>query len=235
MKYYVLIKDFNIFMYDHSLHCGRKHFCSYCLHAFITEEILKRHIEDCYEINGHQRIKMPKKDEYITFKNYERKIKSRFIIYADFKSILVPENNGKQKPEESYTNKYQKYIASRYGYILVSVDDGFSKPFKTCLGKDSVYNSINSMIEESTYCSEIMKKHFNKLVLTKEHNEDSRNCDNCWICDNADVKVRDHCHITGKNRGSAHRDCNINLKLNHKIPITFHNLKIIILILLWKN
>ena len=26
-------------------------------------------------------------------------------------------------------------------------------------------------------------------------------------------------------RGSAHRDCNINLKLNHKIPIVFHNLK----------
>ena len=41
-----------------------------------------------------------------------------------------------------------------------------------------------------------------------------------------DVKVKDHCHITGKYRGSAHRDCNINLKLNHKIPAAFHNLKI---------
>ena len=40
-----------------------------------------------------------------------------------------------------------------------------------------------------------------------------------------DVKVRDHCHITGKYEGSAHRDCNINLKLNHKIPVVFHNLK----------
>ena len=35
----------------------------------------------------------------------------------------------------------------------------------------------------------------------------------------------DHCHITGKYRSAAHRDCNINLKLNHKIPIIFHNLK----------
>ena len=35
-KHYVLIKDFNTFMYDHSLHRGRKHFCPYCLHAFIT-------------------------------------------------------------------------------------------------------------------------------------------------------------------------------------------------------
>ena len=30
----------------------------------------------------------------------------------------------------------------------------------------------------------------------------------CWICDNdyvdKDVKVRDHCHITGNYRGSAH-------------------------------
>ena len=48
-------------------------------------------------------------------------------------------------------------------------------------------------------------------------------CDNDYI-DN-DVKVRDHCYITGKYRVSAHRDCNVNLKLNHEIPIVFHNLK----------
>ena len=25
-----------------------------------------------------------------------------------------------------------------------------------------------------------------------------------------DITVRDHCYITGKYRGSAHQDCNIN-------------------------
>ena len=40
-----------------------------------------------------------------------------------------------------------------------------------------------------------------------------------------DIKVRYLCHSTGKYRGSAHRYCNINIKLNHKIPIVFHNLK----------
>ena len=29
-------------------------------------------------------------------KNNERKVKSLFIIYTDFESISVPENNGKQ-------------------------------------------------------------------------------------------------------------------------------------------
>ena len=32
---------------------------------------------------------------------YERKIKSPFMIYADFESILVPEINEKQTPNES--------------------------------------------------------------------------------------------------------------------------------------
>ena len=69
-KQIVLIKDFNRFIYDHSLHRERKHFCRYCLHAFITEEILKHHIKDCFEINGKQTIKMPKKGEYVKFKNF---------------------------------------------------------------------------------------------------------------------------------------------------------------------
>ena len=66
--------------------------------------------------------------------------------------------------------------------------------------------------------------------MTKEDNECFKNSTKCCIIDNDyidnDVKVRDHCHITGRYRGSAHRDCNINLKLNHKIPIVSHNLKI---------
>ena len=75
-----------------------------------------------------------------------------------------------------------------------------------------------------------MKKHFNKeLAMTKQDNKNFENSSKCWICDNnyidKDVKLRYHCHITGKYRGSAHRDCNINVKLNHKIPAIFHNLK----------
>ena len=52
------------------------------------------------------------------------------MIYADFESISVPEGNGKQNPNKSYTSKYQKHFACSYGYKLVSVDDKFSEPFK---------------------------------------------------------------------------------------------------------
>ena len=106
-------------MYDHTLHHGKKHCCC-CLQAFSTKEILKCHIKDGFKINGKQKIIMPKN---VKFKNYERKIKSPFIIYAYFESTLVSEDNGMQNPEEPYTNKYQKHIACSYGYKLVCVDD----------------------------------------------------------------------------------------------------------------
>ena len=38
------------------------------------------------------------------------------MIYADFESILVPKDNGKQNPEESYPSKYKKHVACSYGY-----------------------------------------------------------------------------------------------------------------------
>ena len=35
---------------------------------------------------------MSKNSEYFKFTNYKRKIKLPFIIYADFESLLLPEN-----------------------------------------------------------------------------------------------------------------------------------------------
>ena len=65
--------------------------------------------------------------------------------------------------------------------------------------------------------------------MTKEDIEGFKNSTKCWISDNDDidndVKVRDHFHITEIYRSSAHRDCNIDLKLNHKIPVLFHSRK----------
>ena len=80
---------------------------------------------------------MPEKCEIIKFKNYSRKNFSLFMTLADFGSILIPKNNGKQNPDESYTNKHQNHIGCSFayklehqnhigcsfGYKLVDVDD----------------------------------------------------------------------------------------------------------------
>ena len=65
-----------------------------------------------------------------------------------------------------------------------------------------------------------MKDQFNKnLVMIEKEKYLFQQSNNCWICkkliDNEAEKVRDHCHITGKFRGTAH--CNINFQLTKKI------------------
>ena len=48
--------------------------------------------------------------------------------------------------------------------------------------------------------------------MTREDGENYQNSQDCWICNKKIIKnkdkVRDHCHIAGKYRGPAHRECN---------------------------
>lgn len=57
----------------------------------------------------------------------------------------------------------------------------------------------------------------------------------CHLCDKLhhvkDVKVRNHCQITGKYRISARQKCNVNSRLNEKIPVIFHDFKDIMVII----
>ena len=74
-----------------------------------------------------------------------------------------------------------------------------------------------------------MKNDFNKeLLITKEDDGNFENSTKFWICDHAYVgsafKVRGHFHISRKQRDSEHGDYNINVHLNQKIPVVFHNL-----------
>ena len=74
---------------------------------YIVEEyiffffVYKLLVQKKYKTNGRQKVKMSKKDEYVRFKNYEKKIKSPFMIYVYFQRILVPEDIGKQNSEKS--------------------------------------------------------------------------------------------------------------------------------------
>ena len=103
------------------------------------------------------------------------------------------------------------------------------------------------MTEEVKNCQEVIKKHFNKpLKMNSEKELDFQNSLRCHICEKEysdsdnfimhkgkliEIKnhpVRDHCHITGKYRGSAHNCCNLQLRLDPEkleIPVIFHNLK----------
>ena len=240
-KHYVLIKDFNTFMYNQSKHKERKYFCMYCLQSFSSERILANHVNNCLTINGAQAINMPKQGENILkFNNFHKQLPVPFVIYADFESITKKVQGCKQSEEMNneknkrlYTEAYQTHEDCGSAYrVICCYDDEYSEDICIYRGENTVYIFMEKMLEEVEYCKTVIKKHFNKpLVMTEVDEQHFKTMDGCHICGekyaDKDVRVRDHCHITGKFRGSAHKECNLKLRIKPediKIPIIFHNL-----------
>ena len=233
-KHYVLIKDFNKFMFRQTKHEHRKHFCMHCLQCFSRKDVLTEHKNNCISINGEQAIKMPEKGDKVYFKNHHKQLSVPFVIYADFEAITEKVDSCQPNNEKSYTEAYQKHTDCGYGYkVVCCYDNQYTKQVQIYRGENAVYKFMENMLEEVNWCKSTMKKHFNKpLKMTKENETDFQKATKCHICDikytNKDVRVRDHCHITGKFRGSAHQDCNLKLQIKPetiKIPVIFHNLR----------
>ena len=241
-KHYVLIKVFNAFTYNQSKHKERKHFCIYCLQCLSSERILANHVNNCLTINGAQAINMPKQTENILkFNNFHKQLPVPFVIYADFEAITKKvqgckqsEEMEKDKDRRSYTEAYQTHEDCGYGYkVICCYDDKYSKYTYIYRGENAVYKFMEKMLEEVEYCKAVIKKQFNKpLVMTEVDEQHFKTMDGCHICGekytDKDVRVRDHCHITGKFRGSAHQECNLKLRIKPediKIPVMFYNLR----------
>ena len=230
-KHYCLIKDFNRFMYRKTRNKNKKHFCMHCLQCFSKEEILLKHKEVCIEINGVQSIKMPEVGSKIEFKNFNKQMQAPFVIYADFEAITEPIHGCNQSNQQSFTEAYQKHTDCGYGYkVVCCYDDKYSKPIKYYRGEKAVYKFMQAMLDEVKYCRQTIKYKFNKpLVMSPEDEDKFQKSTSCHICGKKyepnDRRVRDHCHITGKFRGSAHNQCNRDFTITNKIPVIFHNLK----------
>ena len=224
-SHYVYIKDFNRFMFHKTKTKNKKWFSKGCLQRFSSENILVKHKKNCLSINGKQSVKL--EEGIIKFENCFKQIPVSFQIYPDFKCNLkkVKCNEG------SYTEKYQDHIPCSFAYKIVCIDDRFTKPTIIYRRKNAAYGFIKAILEECKYCKKIIKGYFNKhLIMTEKEENLCQKIKNSWICkafinNNNEEKVRDHCHVTGKFRGAAHRHCSVNFQLTKKVPEIFQNLR----------
>ena len=243
-SHYDLIKNFNSLMYNFTKYKDTKHFCKRCLHCFSSKNLLERHKGDCFLINGTQAIEMPAEGLKIYFKNHHKMLPVPFVIYADFEAITEKIDTCQPSNQKSYTTTYQSHRACGFGYkVVCHYDQSYSKPVEIYRGgkeegkADVIQRFIQKVFEEVRSCQSVMREYFNKpLKMTAENERDFQNSSSCYICgrkykpedENENGPVRDHCHITGKYRGSAHNYCNLKLRIEPesiKIPVIFHNLK----------
>ena len=125
-----------------------------------------------------------------------------FVIYADFESILVPNENTKSNAgsDESYTERYQTHQACSFGLKTVChYNDSHSGEYVSYVGKDAAYVFLKTVIKEATRCRSNVNNLFKKkMIISPEQEREFMNAADCSICGEllGEDRVRDHCHIT---------------------------------------
>ncbi|XP_025829967.1 uncharacterized protein LOC112904359, partial [Agrilus planipennis] len=239
-NHYCWIKDMSRLLSQQLSKTGhRKFLCDGCLQYFSTLPHLHRHQQhDCNHVytslpNGD--FKMDKMGRFVPnhilkFENYQKRIKVPFVVYADFETVLRPIHTCFHDPNKTATTSTHKHQPHSFAYLMkCSFDDSLSK-FRSYRGPDCANQFVTTLDRDvSDIYHRYLKIVSPMIPLTDEEIRLFSDATSCNICEEPflddDVKVHDHCHLTGKVRlGAAHSRCNLNYKLPNFVPVFFHNL-----------
>ncbi|EZA52906.1 hypothetical protein X777_07706 [Ooceraea biroi] len=200
---------------------GQKYICDRCLHYFYTKEKLEAHTVDCQQLNDCAIVLPNEEDKWLSFSNYNRKERMPFVVYADLECVL-------QKTEEDDPKLYQRHQVSSIAYYVRCSYDKALSGYRSRRDKECVSWFVEQLKELAYRVKAILSRNVPMIELTRDEHEKFNNATQCYICEKPfapdDTRVRDHCHLTGRYRGPAHSNCNLNYKDSHAIPIVFHNL-----------
>ena len=141
-----------------------------------------------------------------------------FVVYADFECIL--------KKSESTSGNTQIHEPCSVGYYVKCSFDNNRLRYNSYRGTDPAHWVSQELL---TLAEQVEALHEDKkpMNLTSEEKETFRDASHCHICQQSldgRIRVRDHCHLTGRLCGAAHEECNLNYQDSRTIPIIFHNL-----------
>ena len=173
--------------------------CERCFAPFWNEEKLRAHEIDCATMNFCKIVLPDEKNKILKFENYNRKERVPCVIYADYESLIKP----REEDQNQRIRSNHQELSVGY-YVKYSFDDSLSE-YKS-------YRQLNEdMKTPSEWFVENLKEIAEKVEsiyediqpmnLSQEEEENFLLADKCHICNRKireeDVKVRDHCHLTG--------------------------------------
>lgn len=202
----------------------KNHFCNYCLAHFTTEAGLEKHIPGC----SKQVVYLPSPDKCILkFDNLNRAMDVPFVIYADTECIFQDIQTCIPDPTKSSTTLINKHTPIAFSYYIKCSFNNNLNRFKSFKGLDSPKLFLSELVKDIIfYYKNYMKDIKPMIPLTSGELESFHSNNICHICDSRIencIKVKDHCHLSGRYRGPAHNSCNLNYKVPTFFPVIFHN------------
>ncbi|XP_070170874.1 uncharacterized protein [Polyergus mexicanus] len=182
----------------------KSHICDRCMHYFRTSDKLSAHSVDCGRMNECAIVLPTKDDKWLEFRNYSRKERLPFVVYADLKCVLKK----KEERRTSNTSIVQHHEVYSAGYYARCALDGVSSTYRAYRGENCVLWFVKELHDLALRAKTILDIDAPMTNLTSDEWERFINATRCSICEKpfelGDARVRDHCHLTGRYRGPAH-------------------------------
>ncbi|XP_070160604.1 uncharacterized protein [Polyergus mexicanus] len=182
-------------------------------------------IKNLSRLVGSQLSVLPTKDDkWLEFRNYSRKERLLFVVYADLECVLKK----KEERRTSNTSIVQHHEVYTAGYYARCALDGVSSTYRAYRGEDCVLWFVKELHDLALRAKAILDTDAPMTDLTPDEWERFVNATRCSVCErpfeSRDARVRDHCHLTGRYRDPTHSNCNLNYRDTYVIPVFFHNL-----------
>ena len=164
----------------------KEYFCLNCLNPFPSEKSLNKHGEYCKEHKA-VKIKLPVKRTMLKFKNYHRREKVPFIVYADFECFIKPIQSCDLDNKESYAKQYQKHEPSSFCYYIKCFDDKVYKPkIVSHSGEDAAQKFVDMLEKDIKEITSIPEK---EMIFNVQEQKQYEKETECWICNEKLMKM----------------------------------------------
>ena len=189
-------------------------YCLNCFHSYSTKNKLEAHKKIC-ENHDYCHVEMPTKDNNtIKYNQGEKSIKLPFVISANLECLLEKMSTCINNPNESSTTEKNKHTPSGYSIFTHCSFNKLKNKLNYYKGNDCMNKLCKDLREHATKIINYEKKKM--IPLTTEEKIHYNKQKICYICkkefninDAKNYKVTDHCHYTGKYRGTSHNICNL--------------------------
>ena len=225
--HYIVIKSLSrLLSSKNSKHKGKEYFCMNCLQGFQQGTSRDKHRNYCLD-NESVKDEMPNKQSILESCDGQYQFKVPFAMYVDFESLLEQIQGSSKDPSGPWTTVKNIHIPSSWCIYSEFAYGKVENPVTLYRGKDCIKKFCDHIIGEACRLYHAFPER-PMTPLTPKEIEKHKKSKKCHICfrpfTEKNPNVRDHCHYTGRYRGAAHRNCNLQYKIPSYIPIIFHNL-----------
>ena len=173
-SHFVVIKSLSRLPASRTNNLHKAFVCKFCLYSFKQEHSLIVHEKMCSQ-HPAQKVSYPTPDDNISkFKNFGDSLKVPFTIYADFETLVIPNDDSK---------KTKKHIPSAVACLTVSTFPESNQEIFIYTGPDVMTKFFEHLDSERKRIDEILGRNEPMAPLSQEQLREYETAKRCKNCD----------------------------------------------------